>query len=86
MEIALYLVITYLAASRTLDFIVEGIEEYIGVTIVSAHSEEIRQMIISKLGRGVTLYSGKRGYGKMENLQNADIVFTVITRTEQTQQ
>jgi uncharacterized membrane-anchored protein YitT (DUF2179 family) len=81
-EIALYSMITYLAASRTLDFIVEGIEEYIGVTIVSAHSEEIRQMIISKLGRGVTLYSGKRGYGKMENLQNADIVFTVITRLE----
>ena len=45
-EVALYSMITYLAASKTLDFIVEGIEEYIGVTIVSSHNEEIREMII----------------------------------------
>lgn len=81
-EIAMYSMITYLAASRTLDFIVEGIEEYIGVTIVSSHSEEIRHMIIQKLGRGVTIYQGKRGYGKMDQLKDADIVFTVITRLE----
>lgn len=35
-EIALYSMITYVAASKTLDFIIEGIDEYIGVTIVSA--------------------------------------------------
>jgi uncharacterized membrane-anchored protein YitT (DUF2179 family) len=63
-EIALYSMITYLAASKTLDFIVEGIEEYIGVTIVSSKSEEIKEMIYSKLGRGVTVYSGKKGMGK----------------------
>ena len=57
-EIALYSMITYLAASKTLDFIIEGIEEYIGVTIVSSHSDEIRQMIIDKMGRGCTVYSG----------------------------
>ena len=39
--------ITYLAASKTLDFIVEGIEEYIGVTIISSHQEEIRKLIVS---------------------------------------
>jgi len=38
-NIALYSMITYLSASRTLDFIVEGIEEYIAVTIVSSHHE-----------------------------------------------
>ncbi len=81
-EIALYSMITYLAASKTLDFIIEGIEEYIGVTIVSSHSEEIRQMIINKLGRGVTVYSGKRGYGKSGETKNVDIIYTVITRLE----
>lgn len=81
-ENALYSMITYLAASKTLDFIVEGIEEYIGVTIVATHSEAIRQMIINKLGRGVTLYSGKKGYGKRGETQNVDIVYTVITRLE----
>lgn len=81
-EIALYSMITYMAASKSLDFIVEGIEEYIGVTIVASHSEEIRQMIISKMGRGVTVYSGKRGYGKRGETQGVEIIYTVITRLE----
>lgn len=81
-EIALYSMITYLAASKTLDFIVEGIEEYIGVTIVSSHSEEIRQMIINTMGRGVTVYSGKRGYGKRGETKDVEIIYTVITRLE----
>ncbi|MFN8278739.1 MAG: YitT family protein [Saprospiraceae bacterium] len=81
-EIALYSMITYLAASKTLDFIVEGIEEYIGVTIVSSHSEDIRQIIINKMGRGVTVYSGKRGYGKRGETKEVDIIYTVITRLE----
>ncbi len=74
--------ITYLAASKTLDFVIEGIEEYIGVTIISSHSEEIRQMIINNMGRGVTLYNGKRGFGKQEESKEVDIVYTVITRLE----
>ncbi|MFT3679500.1 MAG: YitT family protein [Ferruginibacter sp.] len=81
-EIALYSMITYLSASKTLDFIVEGIEEYIGVTIISSHSEEIRQMIINKMGRGVTLYTGKKGFGKKGEVQDVDIIYTVITRLE----
>lgn len=81
-EVALYSMITYLSASKTLDFIVEGIEEYIGVTIVSSHSEEIREMIINKLGRGVTVYSGKRGYGKSGETKEVDIIYSVITRLE----
>lgn len=81
-EIALYSMITYLAASKTLDFIVEGIEEYIGVTIVSAHSEDIRLMIINIMGRGVTVYSGKRGYGKRGETKEVEIIYTVITRLE----
>ena len=81
-EIALYSMITYLAASKTLDFIVEGIEEYTGVTIVSSHSEEIRQMIIHKMGRGVTVYSGKKGYGKRGETKDVEIIYTVITRLE----
>jgi uncharacterized membrane-anchored protein YitT (DUF2179 family) len=81
-EIALYSMITYLAASRTLDFVVEGIEEYIGVTIVSAHNERIRQMIISQMGRGVTVYRGRHGYGKRGETQDMDILYSVVTRLE----
>lgn len=81
-EIAMYSMITYLAASKTLDFLVEGIDEYIGVTIVSTHSEKIRQMIINTMGRGVTVYSGKTGYGKRGETKETEIIYTVITRLE----
>ena len=81
-ETALYSMITYLSASKTLDFVIEGIEEYIGVTIISSHSNDIRQMIINKVGRGVTIYKGKRGFGKQVDTGEIDIVYTVITRLE----
>jgi uncharacterized membrane-anchored protein YitT (DUF2179 family) len=81
-EIALYSMITYLAASKTLDFIIEGIDEYTGVTIVSTHSEDIREMIINKMGRGVTIYTGKRGFGKRGETRDVEIIYTVITRLE----
>ncbi len=81
-EIAMYSMITYLSASKTLDFIIDGIEEYTGVTIISAYSEDIRNMIINTMGRGVTVYSGKRGYGKKGETKDVDIIYTVITRLE----
>src|SRR6185312_2791273 len=84
-ETALYSILTYLAASRTVNFIIEGIEEYTGITIVSHKSEEIRKMIIEQLGRGVTVYQGKRGFGtKGDNKAGMDIIYTVITRLEVT--
>ncbi|OQX99723.1 MAG: hypothetical protein B6I24_01945 [Bacteroidetes bacterium 4572_128] len=63
-EISLYAMLTYLSASKTVDFVVSGIEEYVGVTIISEQSEEIRTAIIEKLGRACTIYLGKRGYAK----------------------
>lgn len=81
-EIALYSMVTYMVASKTLDFVIEGIEEYIGVTIVSSASEDIRQMVINKMGRGVTVYNGKRGFGKRGEAKEIDIVYTVVTRLE----
>lgn len=81
-KIALYSMITYVVASKTLDFIIEGIEEYIGATIVSSHSEEIRLMIIEKLGRGVTVFSGKRGFGRRGESKEVEIIYSVITRLE----
>jgi uncharacterized membrane-anchored protein YitT (DUF2179 family) len=81
-ETALYSMITYLAASKTLDFVVEGIEEYTGVTIISPHHDEIRQMITNEMGRGITIYHGRRGYGKTGEKGDMDILYTVITRLE----
>lgn len=82
-EIALYSMITYIAASKTLDFVIEGIEEYIGVTIISKQNTRIKNMIIDKLGRGVTVYKGQGGYAKKNGSSHEiDIIYTVITRLE----
>jgi len=81
-ETALYSMITYLVASKALDFVIEGIEEYTGVTIVSPHSEEIRMMIMEKIGRGLTVYKGKRGFGSHGERNDIDIIYTVVTRLE----
>jgi uncharacterized membrane-anchored protein YitT (DUF2179 family) len=81
-EIALYSMITYLSASKTLDFIIDGIEEYTGVTIISNHNESIRQMLVERLGHGVTTYKGESGFGKQGESNNINIIYTVVTRLE----
>ncbi|RVU03065.1 YitT family protein [Mucilaginibacter limnophilus] len=82
-ERALYSVLTYLAASKMIDFILNGIEQYTGITVISTKSELIRRIITHQLGRGVTIYQGKSGYGKDGEINDTrDIVFTVATRLE----
>ncbi|MDX2135589.1 MAG: YitT family protein [Saprospiraceae bacterium] len=81
-EVALYAILTYLAAARTIDFVIEGVEEYIGVMIVSSHHEEIRMMLVHKMQRGVTVYNGLRGHGSRHDLHETEIIYTVITRLE----
>ena len=83
-EIALYAILTYLAAAKTVDFVVDGVEEYVGVTIISEHHETIRVMIIEKLQRACTIYSGKGGYGTSGKSYDKDIIYTVVTRLELT--
>lgn len=83
-EVALYSMLAYLSASKTVDFLIEGIEEYTGVTIISPKSAEISTMIVEKMGRGITVYNGKGGYGKKgyTSTGSTNIIFTVITRLE----
>ena len=81
-EAALYSMLTYLSASKTLDFVIDGIEEYTGVTIISSHSDAIRNSITTQLQRGVTIFKGKGGYGKQGTSEEIDILYTVITRLE----
>jgi uncharacterized membrane-anchored protein YitT (DUF2179 family) len=81
-EIALYSMITYLAASKTLDFIIDGIEEYTGVTIISKNFLDIKSMIVDDLGHGVTVYKGESGYGTNGESTDIRILYTVVTRLE----
>ncbi|WP_395052755.1 YitT family protein [Flavobacterium sp.] len=84
-ETAMYSMLTYFSASKTVDFIINGIEEYIGVTIISEKSVSIKNTIVNKLGRGVTVYNSESGFGK-SGVKNNDnkILFCVVTRLEVT--
>lgn len=86
LEVALYSILTYMAASKTVDFITQGIEEYTAVTIVSEKNDQIRKAIIKNMDRGVTIYKGKRGLtGKRANndgMNDIDIIVTVVTKLE----
>jgi uncharacterized membrane-anchored protein YitT (DUF2179 family)/HD superfamily phosphodiesterase len=84
LETCLYAILTYLAAVQSMNYVVEGIQEYTGVTIISGRSEEIKYQLVNKLGRGLTVYKGERGFlpGHFEVSADVDIIFTVISRME----
>ena len=75
---ALYSMLTYFAASKTVDFLIHGVEEHTAIIIVSERSEPIRQGIIQRLQRGVTVFKGKGGLTD----QDQDILYCVVTRLE----
>ena len=82
-EVALYSMLTYLAASKTVDFLITGIEEYIGVTVISQKADAVQAMIVEQLGRGVTAYRGEGGYGNHGLVEERQkILFCVVTRLE----
>jgi len=87
-ETALFSILTFMAASKTVDFLTNGIEEYTGVIIISEDSEKIRKQIVIQLGRGVTIYSGKRGLrgkrAQQDGMNDRDIIYTVVTKLELT--
>jgi uncharacterized membrane-anchored protein YitT (DUF2179 family) len=85
-ETAMYAILTYLSAAKTVDFIIHGIEEYIGVTIISSKNAIIRQAITKRLKRAVTIYKGEKGFSKNNNHieSEIDILFTVVTKIEVT--
>ncbi len=75
---ALYSILTYISASKTLDFLLHGIEQYHAITIISEQSEAIRKAITGELGRGVTVYKGRGGMAGADR----EILLCVVTRPE----
>jgi uncharacterized membrane-anchored protein YitT (DUF2179 family) len=77
-EPALYSILTYVTAAKTLDFVIYGLEEYTAITIMSSLSVAIREKITGELGRGVTVY---KGYGGLSGAEQ-EILYCVVTRLE----
>lgn len=85
-EPALYSILTYLAASKTIDYLVEGIEEYTGVSIISEKSAKVKRALMTKLGRGITIYKGRQSIigrkAEEEGVGDMEIIFTIVTKLE----
>jgi uncharacterized membrane-anchored protein YitT (DUF2179 family) len=77
-EPALYSILTYITAAKTLDFVIYGLEEFTAITIVSSQSAAIRARITGELERGVTVYKGFGGLSGAEQ----EILYCVVTRLE----
>ncbi len=77
-EPALYSILTFLAAARTLDFVIYGLEEFTAVTIFSRESRAIKNALIGDLGRGVSVL---RGYGGLSG-DEQEVLYCVVTRLE----
>lgn len=85
LETAMYSMLTYLSASKTVDFVINGIEEYLGVIIVSDKAEEISRHITKNLGRGVTTFKSDKGFGSRGEFgEEGKVLFCVVTRLEVT--
>lgn len=81
-EIAMYSILTFLVTAKVIDAIIQGFEGYIGLMIVSEKVDEIEQELIDKIGIGLTLYKGAKGFGKRGVQEEGDIIHTVINRID----
>ncbi|MFT6965056.1 MAG: uncharacterized membrane-anchored protein YitT (DUF2179 family) [Marivirga sp.] len=82
LEIAMYSILTFLITAKIIDLMIEGFEGYVGLMIVSKNTAEIETELINKVGAGMTLYKGARGFGKRGTQTDGDIIHTVINRID----
>lgn len=83
-ETAMYSIITYFTATRAINYVVDGIEEFTAMNIISSQPEEIKNFLVNELGKGITVYKGERGYlpASFEIRTESDIIVTIVTRLE----
>jgi uncharacterized membrane-anchored protein YitT (DUF2179 family) len=81
-EIAMYSILTYIVTAKVTDLVIEGFEDFIGITIVSTHYEKIKVAIINELGAGMTIYKGQKGFGSKGKTEDFDIIHTIINRID----
>ena len=82
LETAMYSILAFLVTAKVIDLMIEGFEDYVGLMIVSEHSEEIQIKLIEKIGIGLTTYKGSKGYGKAGLRGQGDIIHTAINRID----
>jgi uncharacterized membrane-anchored protein YitT (DUF2179 family) len=83
-ETTMYSIITYFAATRATNYVVDGIEEFTAMNIIASKQEEIKNFLVNELHKGITVYKGERGYlpGSFDVKFDCEIIVTIVTRLE----
>jgi uncharacterized membrane-anchored protein YitT (DUF2179 family) len=76
---AMYSIIAYFVAFKTIDITITGLDESKSVWIISDNAKEIGEVIMNRLGRGVTYLHGEGAYSGDEK----KVIFCVINRLEE---
>lgn len=84
LETAMYSLITYYAATRATDYVVDGIEQYTAINIISSQQDKVKDLLVNEMGKGITVYKGERGYlpGSFDVKTDCEIIVTIVTRLE----
>jgi uncharacterized membrane-anchored protein YitT (DUF2179 family) len=84
LETAMYSLITYFTATRATDYVVDGIEQYTAINIISSKHDAVKDYLVNESGKGITVYKGERGYlpGSFEMKTDCEIIVTIVTRLE----
>ena len=76
----LYSIVTYGAALKTVDFIVDGLDRAKGAIIITNKPAEVTERLSSEFGSGVTLINAKGGYSNAEKT----FIYFVVNRFQVT--
>lgn len=84
LEKAMYSILTFFTAVKVSDYVVDGFEKLISLTIISPNSELIKSLIVNDFNKAITVYKGERGNlpGSYGVKHDCDIVVAVVTRLE----
>jgi uncharacterized membrane-anchored protein YitT (DUF2179 family) len=76
---AMYSLIAYFVAYKTIDITITGLDESKSVWIISDNARQIGDAIMNRLGRGVTYLHGEGAYSG----DDKQVIFCVINRLEE---
>ncbi|RSD25440.1 YitT family protein [Mesobacillus subterraneus] len=76
---AMYSILAYFIAFKTIDIVITGLDESKAAWIISDQHKEIGEAILARLGRGVTYLTGEGAYTG----EDKKVIFCVITRLEE---
>ncbi|MEP5256344.1 MAG: YitT family protein [Winogradskyella arenosi] len=84
LEKAMYSIITFFTALKISDYVVDGFEKLISLTIISPNDQLIKELIVNQFNKPITIYKGERGNlpGSYDIKHDCEVIVTVVTRLE----